>query len=246
MRRFFVDKILVPGTLEINGAEAHHISNVVRLRPGDVCMLVNGDGQEASARVLELTPDGVLLEVGVVATAEIGRLKLLVLQGYLKERKLDDLVRPLSELGAAAFLPVFTQRSVPVLDERRQAAKVERWRKLAAEALKQHRGHTLMQVDVLPDFAAAVAKCADCDIKLFFWEEATFSLKAALAEVPADGRPLTAALFLGPEGGFSAREAQIARQHGFKPVSLGSRVLRAQTAALTATALLQYALGDLG
>lgn len=246
MRRFFVNRILVSGPMAIDGGEAHHMRNVLRLHVGDVCVLVNADGQAARACVLELPADRVLLEVGAVTTAETAGLQIWVLQGYLKERKLDELVRPLSELGATAFLPVFTGRSIPILDERRQLGKTERWRKLATEALKQHRGTTLMQVEILPNFATAMEKCAACDLKLFFWEGATAGLKTVLAQTPIDSKDLTVALFLGPEGGFSTIEAEIARQHGFQTISLGSRILRAQTAALTVTALMQYILGDLG
>lgn len=244
MRRFYTKHTLSAGQVEITGDEAYHMQTVLRLNVGDACVLVNDKSQTAKAVVTASFKNMLTLDVATVEKVETAALRLVVLQGYLKERKLDDLVRPLSELGVTEFCAVFTERSVPAPDKKRLALRLERWRKLAVEALKQCRGGALMQVAETVDFTAALNTYATSEVKLLLWEGAVLSLKSFLCEIPAP--PQSVAVLLGPEGGFTEREVRLAQAQGFVPVSLGTRILRAQTAAVTAAALVQYAWGDLG
>lgn len=244
MRRFYTSRALVPGIVEITGDEAYHMQTVLRLETGDGCILVNDKKQWARAVVTAGAKNTLTLSIDAVEEGAPAALELVILQGYLKERKLDDLVRPLSELGVTEFRAVFTERSVPSPDEKRLAGRLERWRKLAVEALKQCRGGALMHVGDVLDFKNALETCASCEVKLFLWEGAEVGLKTVLAARPKASASV--AVLLGPEGGFSAREAKLAQEYGFVPVSLGPRILRAQTAALSAAAVVQHVWGDLG
>lgn len=246
MRRFYTDRDLVLGPIEINGDEAYHMQTVLRLNTGDVCFLVNGRNQRAEARVAAVGKNMLMLEIEKLEQGEDVALELLVLQGFLKERKLDELIRPLSELGVTGFGAVFTERSVPAPDAKRLEGRMERWRKLAVEALKQCRGGALMRVYDTQAFKEAVIAGKGYNVKLFLWEGAEAGLKQTLDEYIADRGPINSvAVLLGPEGGFSPREAALAKEHGFVPVSLGTRIMRSQTAALATAAIVQYVLGDL-
>lgn len=247
MRRFYTDQDLVLGAIEINGAEAYHMQTVLRLDSGDACFLVNGRNQRAWARVTAVGKNTLVLEIEKLEENVTPALELLVLQGFLKERKLDELIRPLGEVGVTAFGAVFTERSIPMPDAKRLAARTERWRKLAVEALKQCRGGALLDVLDVRTFSEAVTACSDYDVKLFLWEGAETGLKQTLAALSAGDAVIgRVAVLLGPEGGFSQREAQLALEHGFAPVSLGRRILRSQTAAVATAAIVQYVMGDLG
>lgn len=245
MRRFFTNQVLAEGFLEIDGEEARHMQTVLRLNAGDACLLVNHCGQVARASVCALGKNTLTLKVEDVRQGADKPFRLAILQGYLKERKLDDLIRPLSELGVAEFGAVFTERSVPRPDEKRLAARLERWRKLAVEALKQCRDTELLQVCEVSGLLDALTRYANYDLKLLLWEGAETGLYGVL-EQNRELNVKSAVLLLGPEGGFSAREAALACEHGFVSVSLGARILRAQTAAMASAAVVQYALGDFG
>lgn len=248
MRRFYTEQDLTLGAVVITGPEAYHMQTVLRLTAGDACILVNGRGQTALAHISMLDKNAVTLNVETLERGAPMTLEIAVLQGFLKERKLDDLVRPLSELGVTVFGAVFTERSVPAPDEKRLAGRLERWRKLAVEALKQNRNGVLMDVVATVDFKTVLSAYATCDLKLFLWEGTEAGLKPILQAFADKDQlyPVRVALLLGPEGGFSAREAALALEHGFTPVSLGPRILRSQTAALAAATVMQYVLGDLG
>lgn len=247
MRRFYIDQDLTLGSIEIIGAEAYHMRTVLRLNTGDGCLLVNGRSQRALARVAEVGKDALRLEIEELLPDAPPALELLVLQGFLKERKLDDLIRPLSELGVTGFGAVFTERSIPVPDAKRLAGRLERWNKLAVEALKQCRRGSLMQILDSWTLSEALAACKDYTVKLFVWEGAETSLKQTLPLYSSSAEPVKkAVILLGPEGGFSLREAALAQEHGFMPVSLGARILRSQTAAVATAAIVQYLLGDFG
>lgn len=247
MRRFYIDRDLVLGVMEISGAEAYHMRTVLRLNIGDSCLVVNGRSQRALARVTEVGKNVLVLEIKELLPDMASSLEISVLQGFLKERKLDELIRPLSELGVTGFGAVFTERSIPAPDAKRLAGRLERWNKLAVEALKQCRRGTLMQIFDTWSFSEAVAACKDYDVKLFVWEGAEIGLKQTLLKYLPPIAPIkNAVILLGPEGGFSLREADLAREYGFMPVSLGARILRSQTAAVATAAIVQYLLGDFG
>lgn len=247
MRRFYIDRDLVLGTVAISGAEAYHMRTVLRLNTGDSCLLVNGRSQRALARVAAVDKEALTLEIEELLPDVAPKLELLVLQGFLKERKLDELIRPLSELGVTGFGAVFTERSIPAPDAKRLSGRLERWNKLAVEALKQCRSGALMQIRDTWAFSEAVAAVKDYDVKLFVWEGAEAGLKHTLSSYLDAKAPIKkAVILLGPEGGFSLREAALAQAHGFMPVSLGARILRSQTAAVATAAIVQYMLGDFG
>jgi 16S rRNA (uracil1498-N3)-methyltransferase len=244
MRYFFVDPSQVTGTRAVlEGSEASHIRNVIRLNRGDAVGLVDGTGCEYSAVVDRIMTGRVELEITARRmSAGTSALSLTVAQGFLKEKKMDLVVRQLSELGVTRFIPFVCERVVARPGAGRGSFRRERWHKIAVESLKQCRRGDVMAVGEVHGFDELLARGRDHDLALFFWEDAT----APIPALPA-GRPKPASVLavLGPEGGFSETEAQAAEAAGFHRVRLGPRILKAETAAVAAAAVVQYLFGDL-
>ncbi len=244
MRRCFIDTCPRVGeTAEIKGAEAWHIVRVLRLKPADPLVLFTGRGEECHARICSVAPDRVVAEVLAVRPSASGATQALtVAMGFLKEKKMDDLVRPLTELGMTRFLPFFAARSVARPSPERMAARRARWEKIARESLKQCRRAVMPEILPAASFGEMLRLSAGSDMKIVFWEEADqfLSPPGALAQAPSK-----MFVVIGPEGGLSREEVAAARADGFIVSALGPRILRAETAALAACTIMQYAYGDM-
>jgi 16S rRNA (uracil1498-N3)-methyltransferase len=244
MRFFFVDPSQVAGTRAVlEGSEASHAKNVIRLKRGDAVGLVDGTGFEYEAVIDRIVPGRVELEI-VSRRAAAGKpsLSLTVAQGFLKEKKMDLVARQVSELGVTRWMPFVCERAVARPDTGRGASRRERWRKIAVESLKQCRRGDIMAVTEVSEFEEVLARGRDHDLALFFWEDATTPIP-----MPSPDRPHATSVLavLGPEGGFSAAEAQAAEAAGFQLVRLGPRILKAETAAVAACTVVQHLFGDL-
>ncbi len=246
VRRFFIahEETHKPSP-RICGQEARHIKRVLRLQPGDRVLLVDGSGYEYEAALEDLSNDHVSVAIlrRYLAKAE-SPLKITVAQGFLKEKKMDVLVRHLTELGISKWRAVFTEHALPRPDEKRLAERLKRWNTIAREAIKQC--NRALPPEILPPLALQDAVYAekDADLKLIFWEKESALLHHCLD--PHTKRPSKVFILLGPEGGFSEAEISLAKSAGFISASLGPRILRAETAAISACALIQYLYGDMG
>ena len=246
MRRFFIDPATVSGPLvSIEGSEAHHIKHVLRLKPGDRIMLVDGTGYEYDSIIKGLGDQRVEIEIRQALENGAGPdVPIVVAQAFLKERKMDDLVRKLSELGIAGWVPFFSNRSIARPDKARLAGRIQRWKRIAAEAVKQCRRSDMLQISDPLNFKELMELSQTFELKFVFWENERTALSRQLGS--KDKAPEKIMLMLGPEGGFSEQEVEIARQAGFAVAGLGPRILRAETATLAACALIQFLFGDLG
>jgi len=244
MRRFYIDPRQIKGdTAELNGAEARHIRTVLRLQPGDEIELVDGSGVAYAALIKAI--DGNRVQAVVqqqFATGSDSNLKLTVALGFLKEKKMDLLVRHLTELGMTRFLPLWTERSIARPPQKRLDSRMERWQSIAREAVKQSKRGLMPEIAWPIAYDEAIGLSQPSDINIFFWENARQALTEAINPKP---RRHEVFVLIGPEGGFSHHEAQSAVDCGFTPISMGPRILRAETAAITACALLQYLFGDM-
>jgi 16S rRNA (uracil1498-N3)-methyltransferase len=149
-------------------------------------------------------------------------------------------------MGGARWVPFVGSRSVARPEAARAHARQKRWRKIAVEALKQCRRGNLMQVDEVVNFDRVVGLAAGHDLSVLFWEEETSALLTAEDVSAGTGGPTSVLVVIGPEGGFTPEEARAAKAAGFRVVGLGPRVMRAETAAVAASAIVQYLFGDLG
>jgi len=247
MRRFYIDASAVAGSLAtLRGSEAHHLKNVLRLKPGDRIKLIDGTGSEYEAAIKSLAAGEVEIEIRCRMQAPVNAgARILVAQAFLKEKKMDDLVRRLSELGIAGWVPFFADRCVPRPDKSRLAGRLQRWKRIAAEAAKQCRRSDILRIHEPLSFKAMLEFSQPCDLKMVFWENETAPLNPDFG-VKREGSLKKIMLVLGPEGGFTEQEIAAARQAGFAVAGLGPRILRAETATLAASTLIQYIYGDMG
>jgi len=236
----------LPAHVTLGGSDARHIKNVLRLGSGDHLGIFDGAGGGYEARITELTSTGVeVMVTAKCAEKSAPKIHLEILQALLKDRKMDGMVRQLTELGVSRFVPFISSRSIPKLDKKRIHARTQRWEKITKESLKQcRRGYTMEIQDVIP-FQTMLDHVAHSDLALVFWEEATTLIPSIIDTVNTTAVKRIAAI-LGPEGGFTPEEIKMAEAAGCSTVSLGPRILRAETAAISVSALLQYLFGDMG
>jgi 16S rRNA (uracil1498-N3)-methyltransferase len=242
MRRFYIDPAEMknrPPT--ISGPDIRHMQKVLRHSPGDRVTLIDGTGFEYPAVIETLSRDTAsfrIIEKKWSPTAS--PLEIVAAQAFLKDKKMDDIVRHLTELGFSRWIPFISERSVARPDQHRMTERMRRWEAIAIESLKQCGLSKLPVISPVMTFSDLVNTTEKYDGKIIFWEEE----KTPLAELFPD-KPGKILALIGPEGGFSSEEVQYAQRAGFKSVSLGPRILRAETAAITSIALIQYLYGDM-
>lgn len=247
MRYFYTDQSLQTGSVKrITGSDVKHIRNVLRCKPGDHLMILNGEGFEYEAEIVATASTHVDIKIRnkQPCSAE-SPVSITVAQAFLKERKMDGLIRPLTELGINRWIPFFAERSVAKPDGKRLALRAERWRKIARESLKQCRSGRLPDISDTVSYADMLQLCRNHALKLILWEQEPNPLQQVLVRnCPENATDIC--VVLGPEGGFTGQEVEKAVSHGFIPAGLGPRILRAETATIVAGALIQYIFGDLG
>jgi 16S rRNA (uracil1498-N3)-methyltransferase len=230
----------------LSGAELRHL-RVRRLRAGSRVVLCDGEGQERSGIIRLVEAGRAIIELA--DAAEVDRespLHLSLAQASLKADKLDFVIEKAVELGVNEILVFSSERTVrPPKVER-----VERWQRLARSAAKQSGRSRVPEVARPLSFGELLVHAADH--RLLFWEEAERLdrrsqpiANTASPQTALSGTPRSLLVTIGPEGGFTQAEVHQAAQAGFAVVSLGPRILRAETAAVVALALCQFVWGDL-
>jgi 16S rRNA (uracil1498-N3)-methyltransferase len=249
MPRFFTEDCLDPAatSLTLSGGDFHHIRDVLRLKTGDELTVCDGCGCDLICRIERFGPDRVELTILARQANQTEPVyQATLFQGLAKGEKMDTIIQKAVELGAARIVPVICRRSVARLDQKDTAKKMQRWNRIAAEAAKQC-GRGLMPTVGEPlSFAAAVNEAARADIRLIPWEnERVNSMRTELEHtgMPA-GRPPVISVMIGPEGGFDAAEIAVALAAGIRPVSLGRRILRTETAGAVALAMIMFRFDD--
>ncbi|MFZ5572744.1 MAG: 16S rRNA (uracil(1498)-N(3))-methyltransferase [Thermodesulfobacteriota bacterium] len=243
MRRFIVEKNAIQGrSAMVTGTDARHIQKVLRYKTGDTIRLLDGDGSEYDAVISGFSSEGVQVFLGDKnPSGNEPTLDLTLAQALLKDRKLDGIIRQITELGASRLIPFVSSRSVPVPLSERFTTRLERWNKIARESIKQCRRGTPPRLDSPCSFTEMLERSSGSDLKIIFWEKAADPIPH-----PKPPPIRNAFLVIGPEGGFSETEIEQALAAGFIGVGLGPRILRAETAPLAAIAILQYLFGDMG
>jgi len=245
IRRFFVEEIkgAIGGSCVIAGSEARHILKVLRMGRGDAFVLMDRAGNRYSAIIESVKGEEVVVKLEErLPVPESPVLEITLCQAVLKSSHMDYLIEKTSELGVRRVLPFTSERTVVKIDA--SANKVRRWADIAISAAKQsNRG---VPADVTPPVSfhdmLKQYKDADC-LKTILWEREDSRDLKELMRPSAPGMHFIG--MVGPEGGFSPDEVSEAVDSGFIPVSLGRRILRAETAAITLVAVVQYEWGDL-
>lgn len=243
MHRFFIPQ-LYNEEMYLEGVDARHISKVLRMQPGDELQIVSDDGVSALAQIISIDGGRVYVRcLEKLAESHEPRVRLTLAQGLAKGEKMDFIIQKAVEMGACSVVPVAMEHSVVRLEGDKAAKKVERWQKIAESAAKQSKRDIIPQVQPVQTLAQALAN-NDCQTKIIAYEcEDRLGLKTALR---AAGAIESLLLIIGPEGGVSESELELARAAGAVPVSLGRRILRAETAGLVAMSAIFYETGDLG
>ena len=250
MHRFFVPQ-LYNETMTIEGVDARHISKVLRMQPGAQLQIVSDDGVSALAEITAIDSECVTVHcLEKLAESHEPAVRLILAQGLAKGEKMEFIIQKAVEMGAYSVVPVAMEHSVVRLDGAKAAKKVERWQKIAESAAKQSKRDIIPEVQPVQTMSQMLS-ANDCATKIIAYEcEDKKSLKAALKEAlkeaQAKGALTDLLLIIGPEGGISEAELDTARAAGAVPVSLGRRILRAETAGLVAISAIFYETGDLG
>ena len=239
MTRFFVEpEELNQNTLCLTGENAQH-ARVLRLREGEQVLLCDGLGMEALCRVEDAAFNLTVLERRTCATE--AAVKVSVYMAFPKADKLEHVIQKATELGAFEIIAFPSARCVSKPDEKSLKKKLERWQKIAASAAEQSGRGIVPKVDVLPSYKAALERCCRADKALLFYEnEHAVTLRMALER----GSYSTVSLLTGPEGGLEEREVEQARISGMEICTLGSRILRCETAPLCALSAVMYHAGE--
>ena len=240
--RVFVESALAPGArIEAGGTAAAHISRVLRLVAGNPVTVFNGDGSDYRARIVAIRGSQVEIEVlERVASRPESPLALALVQGIARAERMDLIVQKATELGVVAIQPVVTARSVVRLDAKTTERKLAHWRGIVIAACEQCGRARLPAMAAPVQLSEWLARPAPESVRrLQLAVDAPESLGSAAAGAGA------VELLIGPEGGLEENERKLAAGAGYRDCSIGPRVLRTETAALAALALLQAAAGDL-
>jgi len=246
VKRFIVHRILEEkGRCVVRGREARHISKVMRMGPGDRFILMDAGGRRLHVVIETVADTQVRVSIeGPAASPGPSPVEILLCQALLKSQPMDYLIQKTSELGVDAILPFLSSRTVVRPPDERYTGKLRHWRNIALNAARQADRIAPAQVRAPAPFDRLMSGFAAEDaFKAIFWEaEEAQDLKRLMT---ASGPARRFIGVIGPEGGFSEEEIRTAKAAGFRTASLGRRILRAETAAMTVAAVVQYEWGDL-
>lgn len=245
MPKFFINKEDIKNnSVTITGGDAAHIAKVLRTEVGETLVLCDGCGTDFYATVTSCSKDQVSLDIKetVPCLAE-PEVLVTLFQGIPKQGKMDYIIEKCTELGISRIVPVSTKRSVVKIDDKKsEAKKLERWRKIAAESVKQCGRGKIPEITDVYTVAQAIefSKTLDLNIAAYECEKET-SIKSALS-----GRtPKSVGIFIGPEGGLDDTEVKMFKDAAITTVTLGKRILRTETAGHTVLTAVMYEFNEL-
>jgi 16S rRNA (uracil1498-N3)-methyltransferase len=255
-QRFFVQPdAIAQGAVTFVGPQAHQMISVLRMRPADRCFVLDNSGWQYEVELADLRPGEVRAKVlsrSLVTTEP--RTKVTLYQAVLKADRFEHVLQKGTELGVVAFVPTICDRCVVGSFEDGRSGKLIRWERIIAEAAEQSGRGKLPVLQPGTIFRQACSQARGISL-IPDEQEGSRRLREALRQLTTNAavetrnarpRPFAVNLFIGPEGGFAEEEIEVARGYGIVPVSLGSRILRSETAAIAAASAVLYELGDLG
>ena len=242
MHRFYADDTpAADGLVRLGEEDAHHASRVLRMKPGDAAEVFM-HSRRFSAEIASMEGAVTLRLLDELPSTE-ARLRVTLYQGLPKAEKMELIVQKAVELGAAAVVPVSMSRCVVQLNQKDGAKKQERWQRIAREACKQSGRCLQMQVEAPISFKELVRRLPGHEAAIVPWEDARgYSLPRLREELP---HLTELAVVIGPEGGMSQEEVAQMRSALCRPVTLGPRILRTETAGLAALSALFCLYGDM-
>ena len=238
MNRFYVPFRAGLKNLWIDSSESHHIVHVKRLKIGDNIIVFNGIGDEFEAEIEYIEDNRVKVKINQQKTiSKENSVGIVIAFAIPKGKRSHLLVQKCTELGAHKLIPVNYARSVVKLKDD-CSVKIEKWQKIAIEASKQCGRNTITEIGEVVNFDSILNTTDSYDLPLFACNQSdSDNLKNTLQEHPKPNNILS---FIGPEGGFTSNEIEMAKKAGCKFVSLGRQILRVETAAIAVSAILSY------
>ncbi len=244
MSRYFVNKTQIEDNkIRITGEDYQHLKKVLRAIKGDA-ITVCCDGIDYNAVIAEISNDCIISDIiDSVQNVTEPALKVTLFQGLPKADKMEFIVQKCIELGVSEIVPVITDRSIAKINTDKDAnTKVSRWQKIAMEAAKQCNRGIVPVIGMPVKFSQAVHMAANRELSIIPYEKES---AAGFKAIAATGSSIkSAAIFIGPEGGFTEQEVELAETAGIRKITLGPRILRTETAGMVALSLMMYELGD--
>lgn len=241
MHHFFVTPRQVKDNcIYIDGSDVNHIKNVLRMKIGEELQISDGNNKKYLCEIESMTSEEVrvLIKEEQSADTELPS-KIYLFQGLPKGDKMELIVQKAVELGAYEIIPVATKRAVVKLDEKKASKKVERWNSIAEGGAKQSGRNVIPKVTDIMSYKEAITYAKQLDIVLIPYElaEGIQETKKIVSQI-IPGQSI--GIFIGPEGGFEITEVEYAMENGVRPITLGKRILRTETAGLTTLSILMY------
>lgn len=241
MQHFFVTPSQVEGAyIYIEGSDVNHMRNVLRMRVGEEVLVSDGNNRKYRCAIEEYREDKAVLAIGqtMPVDTELSS-EIYLFQGLPKQDKMELIVQKAVELGAYQIIPVAMRRSVVKLDQKRADKKAARWQEIARSAAKQAGRGYIPKVASVMDYGEALAYASALDVLLIPYELAEGMDKTK--EIIGTIKPgQSIGIFIGPEGGFEQEEVEMAKERGARPVTLGKRILRTETAGFAILSILMY------
>lgn len=246
MFRFFVAQDQIDektGQVVIIGPDVNHIRNVLRMRPGEKIRISNGRDRDYLCAVTETEEDRVRAEILEMEESTELPARIWLFQGLPKSDKMELVIQKAVELGVYRIVPVATRRAVVKLDKKKEEAKRKRWNAISESAAKQSKRLIIPEVTEVMNFSQACALASSFDRNFIPYELAQ-GMEQTRQEFQKISPGMEAGIFIGPEGGFDEEEIRTAVEAGIRPVTLGRRILRTETAGLYVLSVLGFLLED--
>lgn len=240
MSRFYASpECICEGKIILRGREAHHARDVMRLEPGDDITVFDGTGREYSGVIDKIAKEEIVIRIKKILERKTDACKLTLVQAIPKLSKMDVIVEKATELGVERIIPVVTERTIVQADVSKACLKTERWRKIAVTASKQCGRATIAEINGIMKFEDSLSFVRGHELAVI---PCLCGGAESIKSVLRGSRAKSAIAFIGPEGDFTKEEVSLAVSKGVTPVSLGTEILRSDTAAISVLSVLNYEL----
>lgn len=243
MFQFFVEpEQITTENVTITGSDVNHIRNVLRMKSGDKVRISDNCGGDFLCEIIEVISDQIALHILERCDNTELPVKITLFQGLPKSDKMELIIQKAVELGVNEIVPVAMKNCVVKLDEKKAKAKQTRWQAIAESAAKQSKRSIIPKIGEVVSFSQAAAMAENMAVKLVPYENerGMAHTREVFGKIP---KGADIAVFIGPEGGFDTSEIELVRDD-MELVSLGNRILRTETAGLTALSMLIFALEE--
>ena len=245
MQRFFVEPHQIDEgnqSIRVVGSDVNHMKNVLRMKAGEEVWISDGEEKEYHCEITCFEDEEAVLKIleALESEYELPN-KIYLFQGLPKGDKMELIIQKAVELGVHEIIPVEMKRCVVKLDAKKADKKIARWQQISESAAKQSKRMLIPEVHSVMTYKEAMKYAAELDVALVPYELAK-GMKETRELISAIQPGQSVGIFIGPEGGFEEAEIELALESGAKPITLGKRILRTETAGLTILSVLMFQL----